>query len=127
MGITFNTNVSALTAQRYLGSAGDAAASSLSKLSSGSRVPTAKDDAAGLAIGTKLKAEVAGLQQAGNNASQAISLLQIADGALSTSSDILQRMKSLAVQSSSGQLSDSDRSLLNQEFLNLRSEIDRIA
>ena len=127
MAVTFNTNVSALTAQRYLGSAGDATASSLAKLSSGSRVPTAKDDAAGLAIGTKLKAEVAGLKQASNNSAQAISLLQIADGALSTVSDILQRQKSLAVQASSGQLSSADRSLLNQEFQNLISEVDRIA
>lgn len=127
MPITFNTNLAALTSQRYLSVASDKTKSSLSKLSSGSRVPTAKDDAAALAIGSKLRAEVAGLNQASNNASQAVSLLQIADGALSTTGDILVRMKALAVQSSSGQLSDSDRSLLNQEFTNLRSEIDRIA
>ncbi|MFZ2587666.1 MAG: flagellin [Alphaproteobacteria bacterium] len=127
MGITFNTNLSALTSQRYLGIAGDKTASSLAKLSSGSRVPTAKDDAAALAVGSKLRAEVAGLNSAANNASQAVSLLQIADGALSTVGDILVRQKALAVQSSSGQLSDSERSLLNQEFTNLRSEIDRIA
>jgi flagellin len=114
MPITFNTNLAALTSQRYLGIASDKTQSSLAKLSSGSRVPQAKDDAAALAIGSKLKAEVAGLTQASNNASQAVSLLQIADGALSTIGDILVRQKTLAVQASSGQLSDADRSLLNQ-------------
>lgn len=127
MAITFNTNLAALGAQRNIGIASNAASSSLSKLSSGSRVPQAKDDAAGLAIGSKLKSEVTGLTQASNNAAQAISLLQIADGALSSVGDMLQRMKALAVQSSSGQLADADRSLLNQEFTSLRSEIDRVA
>lgn len=127
MGITFNTNLAALGAQRNIGISSNAASSSLSKLSSGSRIPTAKDDAAGLAIGSKLKSEVAGLTQASNNAAQAISMLQIADGALSSMGDILQRMKTLAVQSSSGQLDDASRSLLNQEFTNLQSEIDRVA
>jgi flagellin len=127
MAITFNTNLAALGAQRNIGIASNAASSSLSKLSSGSRIPQAKDDAAGLAIGSKLKSEVAGLTQASNNAAQAISLLQIADGALSTLGDILQRMKALAVQSSSGQLDDASRSLLNQEFTNLQSEVDRVA
>jgi flagellin len=127
MSITFNTNISALGTQRYLGIASDNTSSSLAKLSSGSRVPTAKDDAAALAVGTQLKAQVAGLQQASLNASQASSVLQIADGALSTTADILTRMKTLAVQASSGQLSDSDRSLLNQEYTALQSEVDRIA
>lgn len=127
MAITFNTNLAALGAQRNIGIASNAASSSLSKLSSGSRVPQAKDDAAGLAIGSKLKSEVTGLTQASNNAAQAISLLQIADGALSTMGDILQRMKALAVQSSSGQLDDSSRALLQQEFGGLQSEIDRVA
>jgi flagellin len=127
MAITFNTNLAALGAQRNIGIASQSASSSLSKLSSGSRVPQAKDDAAGLAIGSKLKSEVAGLTQASNNAAQAISLLQIADGALSTLGDILQRMKALAVQSSSGQLADADRSLLNQEFTGLQSEVTRVA
>ncbi len=127
MPITFNTNLAALGAQRNIGIASNAAGSSLAKLSSGSRVPTAKDDAAALAVGSKLKADVAGLTQASNNAAQAISLLQIADGALSTVGDMLQRMKALATQASSGQLGNSERALLNQEFTNLRTEIDRIA
>jgi flagellin len=127
MPITFNTNLAALGAQRNIGIASNAAGSSLAKLSSGSRVPTAKDDAAALAVGSKLKADVAGLTQASNNAAQAISLLQIADGALSTVGDMLQRMKALSTQASSGQLGNSERALLNQEFTNLRTEIDRIA
>ena len=127
MAITFNTNLAALGAQRNIGISSNAASSSLAKLSSGSRIPTAKDDAAGLAIGSKLKSEVAGLTQAANNAAQAISMLQIADGALSSMGDILQRMKTLAVQSSSGQLDDASRSLLNQEFDNLQKEINRVA
>lgn len=127
MAITFNTNLAALGAQRNISNSSNAASSSLNKLSSGSRIPTAKDDAAGLAVGSKLKSEIAGLTQAANNAGQATSLLQIADGALSTIGDVLQRMKTLAVQSSSGQLDDASRSLLNQEFSNLKSEIDRVA
>ncbi len=127
MPITFNTNLAALGAQRNIGISSNMASSSLAKLSSGSRIPTAKDDAAGLAIGSKLRSEVAGLTQASNNAAQAVSMLQIADGALSSMGDILQRMKTLAVQSSSGQLDDASRSLLNQEFTNLQSEINRVA
>ena len=127
MSLSINTNVSALTAQRNLGINSMDSATSLSKLSSGSRIPSAKFDAAGLAVGTKLNAEVESLRTASQNASQATSMLQIADGALGTVSDVLTRMKSLAVQSSSGQLADSERSLLNQEFVQLRSEIDRIA
>lgn len=127
MAITFNTNLAALGAQRNIGIASGAASSSLAKLSSGSRVPQAKDDAAGLAIGSKLKSEVAGLTQASNNAAQAISLLQIADGALSSIGDMLQRMKALAVQSSSGQLDNASRSLLDQEFQGLLDEVNRVA
>ncbi|RYG60146.1 MAG: hypothetical protein EON60_08155 [Alphaproteobacteria bacterium] len=127
MPITFNTNLAALGAQRNISISSNAASSSLSKLSSGSRIPQAKDDAAGLAIGSKLKSEIAGLTQAANNTGQAISLLQIADGALATIGDVLQRMKTLAVQSSSGQLDDSSRALLNQEYTNLKSEVDRVA
>ena len=127
MPITFNTNLAAMGAQRNINIASNAASSSLSKLSSGSRVPQAKDDAAALAVGSKLKAEATGLTQAGNNAAQAISLLQIADGALATIGDMLQRMKALATQASSGQLGSSERTLLNQEYSNLNNEIARIA
>ncbi len=105
MPITINTNVSAMISQRNLSSASNRSASSLSKLSSGSRVPTAKEDAASLAVGTGLSVEVSALRAAQVNAQQASSLLQIADGAFSQVSDILTRMKSLATTAQSGQLS----------------------
>ena len=125
--LSITTNTSALNVQRNLAEANDRSASSLAKLSSGSRVPTARDDAASLAIGSRLEAEVAGLNQASINASQATSMLQIADGALSEINDVLVRLKSLSVQSSSGQLSDTERGLLDSEFQQLLSEIDRIS
>lgn len=127
MGLSINTNLAALTAQRNLGVAAGQSSSALAKLSSGSRVPRAKDDAAALAIGSQLRSEVAALEQASLNAGQAVSLLQIADGALSTTNDILVRLRSLASQSSSGQLADADRSLLDTEYQSLLTEIDRVA
>jgi len=127
MPITINTNVSAMISQRNLSAASNRSASSLSKLSSGSRVPTAKEDAASLAIGTGLSVENAALKAAQVNASQASSLLQIADGAFSQISDILTRMKSLATTAQSGQLSGTERGYLNDEYGLLRNEIDRIA
>ncbi len=127
MPITINTNVSAMISQRNLNAASERSASSLSKLSSGSRVPTAKEDAASLAIGTGLSVENAALKAAQVNASQASSLLQIADGAFSQISDILTRMKSLATTAQSGQLSGTERGYLNDEYGLLRNEIDRIA
>ena len=125
--ITFATNLAAFGAQRNIKNTSSMVQSSLSKLSSGLRVPTAKDDAAALAIGSKLRSEVAGLKQASINAGQATSLLQIAEGAMGQVGEILVRMKSLAVQASSGQLSDADRSTLNAEFTALKDEIDRIS
>ena len=127
MVLTISTNTSAINVQRNLNKANEAQASSLAKLSSGSRVPTAKDDAASLAIGSRVEAEIAGLKQASTNASQATSLLQIADGAYSEINDILVRQSSLAIQSASGQLSDSERAIINSEFTNLTAEVDRIA
>jgi flagellin len=127
MAITINTNVSAMVAQRNLAGAAAASGSSLAKLSSGSRVPTAKDDAAALAIGSRLTTEVAGLRQAALNAGQASSMLQIADGAMGQISDILVRMQSLAVQAKSGQLSSTERNILDAEFKQLQGEVDRIS
>ena len=100
---------------------------SLAKLSSGTRVVSAKDDAASLAIGSRLNAEVQAQKQAQVNAIQASSMLQVADGAMAKVSDILVRMKTLAVQAGSGQLSDTERSFLDTEYQSLLSEIDRIA
>ena len=125
--ITINTNVSAMTAQRYLGSSSARSASSLSKLSSGSRVPNAKDDAAALSIGSGLRLDVSALRSAQINAQQANSMLQIADGAYGQISDILVRMKSLTTTSQSDQSSDTERGFLDQEYTALRNEVDRIA
>jgi flagellin len=127
MPLNLISNFAANVAQRNLGMSDALATSSLAKLSAGSRVISAKDDAASLAVGSRLNAEVVGLKQASVNAGQAISMLQIADGAMAKVNDILVRMKALAVQAGSGQLSATERNMLNTEYLALRSEVDRIA
>ena len=101
------------------------ASRSLAKLSSGSRIVRASDDAASLAVGTKLKADVAVLKQAQVNASHGQSVLQVADGALQQVSDILTRMKALATQAVSGSISDTERGYLNSEFTQLATQLDR--
>ena len=127
MALNLISNFAANVAQRNLNTSDMAATDSLAKLSSGTRVVSAKDDAASLAVGNRLNAEVVGLKQASVNAGQAISMLQIADGAMAKVNDILVRMKSLAVQAGSGQLSSTERGMLNTEYLALRSEVDRIS
>jgi flagellin len=122
------TNTAANTALRYLNNNAASQSSSLSKLASGSRITKASDDAAGLAIGTQLKADVTALSTAATNSSQASSILQIADGGLSNISDILQRLKSLATTSASGNVTDDQRTGdLQTEWDELISEIDGIA
>jgi flagellin len=127
MSLNVVSNFAANVALRNLAASDDKATSSLAKLSIGSRVVTAKDDAASLAVGSRLNAEVVGLKQAAINAGQAISMLQIADGAMMKINNVLLRMKSLAVQAGSGHLSVSDRNVLNVEYLTLRSEVERNA
>ena len=127
MVISASTNTTANTALRYLSQNSAASASSLAKLSSGSRIVKASDDAASLAIGTKIKADVTALKQAQVNASQASSVLQVADGALSQTTDILMRMKALSVQAQSGSVSDTERGFLDKEFQALTKQIDSIA
>ncbi|MCB9969066.1 MAG: flagellin [Geminicoccaceae bacterium] len=127
MALTATTNTTANTALRYLSQNNAAASSSLAKLSSGSRIVKASDDAASLAIGTKIKADVTALKQAQVNAGQASSLLQVADGGLSQTTDILMRMKALAVQAQSGSVSDNERGFLDKEFQALSGQIDAIA
>jgi flagellin len=122
-----NTNAAANAAVRYLNMNSAQESSSLSKLSSGSRITSASDDAAGLAISTRISSDVTTLQQAATNASQANSILQTADGGASNISDILARMKSLASESSSGTTTDDSRAYINSEFSQLSSEIDSIA
>jgi flagellin len=123
-----NTNTAANTALRYLNQNAETQSNSLAKLASGSRIAQASDDAAGLAIGTQLQSDVTALAQAGTNASQANSMLQAADGGLARISDILQRMKALATESASGNVTNSQRSNdINVEYGRLYSEIDVIA
>ena len=122
-----STNTAANSAVRYLNINSAQESSSLAKLSSGSKITSASDDAAGLAISTRISSDITTLQQAATNASQATSILQTADGGASNISDILSRMKSLASESSSGTVTDSSRTYLQSEFSQLNSEIDSIA
>ncbi len=127
MALNIISNFAANVAHRNLIVSDREVSSSLAKLSAGTRVVSAKDDAASLAIGSRLNAEVQAQRQAQVNANQASSMLQIADGAMAKVNDILVRMKTLAVQSGSGQLSSTERTLLDTEYQALLSEIDRIA
>lgn len=122
-----STNIAANSAIRYLNINSAEQTSSLSKLASGSRITQASDDAAGLAISTRISSDVTALTQASTNASHGISVLQTADGGASNISDILQRMKSLASQSSSGTVTDTERSYIDAEFSQLIDEVDGIA
>ncbi|NKB20139.1 MAG: flagellin [Alphaproteobacteria bacterium] len=127
MPLNIISNFASHIAQRNLAISDSAATTSLAKLSSGSRVVSAKDDAASMAVGSRLAAEVVGLKQASVNAGQAISMLQIADGAMSKINDIMIRLKSLSVQAGSGQLSGTERAMLDTEYQALVSEVDRIS
>jgi flagellin len=127
MALNIISNYAANVAHRNLQASDEAATRSLSKLSSGTRVVSARDDAASMAIGARLNAESQSLKTATVNVGQANSMLQIADGGMATIDNVLVRMKSLAVQASSGNLSDVERGFLNDEYGNLSDEIDRIA
>ena len=124
---TINTNLISLNAQRNTGSSQMSLATSMQRLSSGLRVNSAKDDAAGLAIAERMNSQVRGMNVAIRNANDAISLAQTAEGALGKVSDMLQRMRELAVQSANGTNNATDRSALNNEFTQLQAEIDRVA
>jgi flagellin len=127
MPLNVVSNYAANVAHRNLLKTDMEASSSLAKLSIGKRVVSARDDAASMAIGSRMNSEVQGLKQAVVNAGQANSMLQIADGAMSTVSDILTRMKVLAIQASSANLGDTERSFLDVEFQALKNEVNRIA
>lgn len=122
-----STNTAANTAVRYLNSNSADQSESLAKLSSGSRINKASDDAAGLAISTKISSDVTALEQASTNASHGISILQTADGGAANVSDILDRMKTLASQSASGTVTDTERAYIQAEFEQLQEEIDGIS
>jgi flagellin len=127
MSLTINTNVMSLNAQRNLGTSQGALAKSMQRLSSGLRINSAKDDAAGLAISDRMTAQIRGLNQAARNANDGISLAQTAEGALQESTNILQRMRELAIQSANDTNTASDRASLQSEVAQLQSEMDRIA
>jgi flagellin len=127
MPMTINTNVASLNAQRFLGQSQGMLGTSLSRLSSGLRINSAADDAAGLAISGRMSAQIRGLNQAVRNANDGISLSQTAEGALTETTAMLQRMRELAVQSMNDTNSASDRANLQKEVAQLRLEINRIA
>ncbi len=127
MAITVNTNVASLTAQRNLSGTSNAMDKALQRLSSGLRINSAKDDAAGLAISDRMTSQVRGLNQAIRNANDGISLAQTAEGALQESTSILQRIRELAIQSANDTNSASDRANIQKEVAQLQSELNRIA
>lgn len=127
MAITINTNIASLNAQRNLGTSQSALNKSMQRLSSGLRINSAKDDAAGLAISDRMTAQIRGLNQASRNANDGISMAQTAEGALQESTNLLQRMRELAVQSANDTNTTSDRASLQAEVSQLVKEYDRIA
>ncbi|APG27360.1 flagellin [Syntrophotalea acetylenivorans] len=127
MALTINTNVASLNAQRNLSQSQSALGKSMQRLSSGLRINSAKDDAAGLAISDRMTGQIRGLNQAVRNANDGISFAQTAEGALQETTNILQRMRELAVQSSNGTNTTQDRTSLDAEVQQLVSEINRIA
>jgi flagellin len=124
---TINTNVSSLNAQRNLNSSQTSLSTSMQRLSSGLRVNSAKDDAAGLAIADRMNAQIKGINVAIRNANDGISLAQTAEGALATVTDVLQRMRELAIQAQNGSNGTSDRQNLDTEYQQLSAEVTRIA
>ena len=127
MAMSINTNVVSINAQRNLALSGGSLATSMQRLSSGLRVNSAKDDAAGLAIAERMSTQVRGLAVASRNANDGISLAQTAEGALGKVGDMLQRMRELAVQSGNATNSKTDRKALQAELKQLRDEVDRVA
>ena len=127
MGLRINTNIASQTVQKNLREVSSQSDTSLERLSSGKRVTKASDDAAGLAIATKLEAQTRGLRQATRNANDGISLVQTAEGGLNESANILTRLRELSIQASSDTVGDAERGYLDQEFQQLVSEVDRIS
>jgi flagellin len=127
MASTINTNISSLTAQRNLGMSQASLSTAIQRLSSGLRINSAKDDAAGLAITERFTSQIRGLNQASRNANDGISLAQVTEGAMGSAGNILQRVRELAVQSANASNSASDRQALNAEVGQLVAELDRIS
>lgn len=127
MGLRINTNVQSLVAQRNLGVSNVKQNESLQKLSSGTRIAKAADDSAGLAISSKMQADIRSTRQAVRNASDGISLIQVAEGGMTEIGNILTRFRELSIQAASDTLGDKERGFINKEMMQLRSEVDRIA
>ena len=127
MALVVNSNIASLNSQRQLSRSTEDLSTSYQRLSSGKRINSAKDDAAGLQISSRLGAQINGLNQATRNSNDAISLAQTAEGALDEYTNTLQRMRTLAVQASNGSNTTADRTALNTEVLELTSELTRIA
>ena len=127
MGLRVNTNIASMTAQRHLAQVSARLAGNFSRLSSGLRIASAADDAAGLGISERMRSQVRSFGVAGRNAQDGVSLAQTAEGALQEVSNNLSRMRELAVQSANGTLTAADRTTLDTEFQSLDSEINRIA
>ena len=127
MSLRINTNVQSIAAQRHLGVNHNLQNKALERLSSGSRINRAADDAAGLAISEKLKANIRSIKQASRNASDGISLVQVAEGSMNEISNILTRLRELSIQSASDTIGDVERGFINKEVGGLKSEIDRIS
>jgi flagellin len=127
MGLRINTNIQALAAQRALGINYQNQNRSLERLSSGTRINRAGDDAAGLAISEKLKANIRSLKQAGRNANDGISLIQTAEGAMSEIGNIMIRMRELSIQGASDTIGDTERGFIDKEVQKLKEEVNRIA
>ena len=127
MALRINTNVASISAQRHLGRSEERTDHALKALASGQRIVRPADDAAGLAISENLRGQVRGLRQSKMNAENAISLIQVAEGGLNEQSNILIRLRELAIQAASDTVSDTERDFLNLEFDQLTQELDRIA
>lgn len=127
MSLGINTNIASLSAQRALGNSQSDAATAMQRLTTGLRINSAKDDAAGLAVANAMTSQIKGLQQASRNSADAIAMLQTAEGGMQSITDNLQRIRELAVQAASDSITDTERGYLNKEVLQLRAEIDRVA
>src|SRR5690554_618157 len=127
MALTVNSNIASLNAQRNLGTSTSNLSTSLERLASGSKINSAKDDAAGLQISNRLTSQINGLNVAVKNANDGISIAQTAEGAMQESTNIMQRMRDLALQAANGSNSEKERSALQQEFSALSGELTRIA
>jgi flagellin len=127
MGLRINTNVSSITAQNALKKSSSAQQDSLAKMSSGSRITKASDDAAGMAISEKLKSQIRSTQQANRNANDGVSMIQVAEGGLDEVQNILTRLRELSIQSASDTVGDEERKMTDVEYQNLKQEAQRIS